>query len=357
MKDYYQILGVSKTASREEIRTAYRRLSIRFHPDTSGTNRFEHMFRDVNDAYETLGNNEKRRNYDLLLEAANAAKNAGPQQSRQKEQQHTGQKTPPPKPDPPKSTPPETGASSKIHEENKRNASIMLGVLAMLIGLIVLTVIVIAAKADSGNTTITPPVSKRVGPTTRAAQASGHSSPVNSYSGKSPANKINLPTLSDTIKSGDNAERRNELSETVSKEQTVNWILEKLSSYTQDTWVASYTTDTFFDFSFDDYYLVITYRQEHSANTTPTYTDGKVMIPIYDLNKVQDLATSINFTTESNTIMLFDDRYNNPNSKTVTNEFRLIFKLNAETNLADRLNKAFMHLKTFYQKPPDKEVF
>jgi len=61
-KDYYQILGVNKTASSDEIKKAYRKLAHQFHPDKKGGD--EAKFKEVNEAYQVLGNEDKRSQYD-----------------------------------------------------------------------------------------------------------------------------------------------------------------------------------------------------------------------------------------------------------------------------------------------------
>ena len=66
-KDYYQMLGVPKTASQEEIKKAYRKLAMKYHPDrNSGDTSAEAKFKDVSEAYAVLGDPEKRKQYDTF---------------------------------------------------------------------------------------------------------------------------------------------------------------------------------------------------------------------------------------------------------------------------------------------------
>lgn len=67
MKDYYQILTVSRTASEVEIKRAFRKLAVIYHPDKNPDPAAEQFFKEVNEAYDVLGNPEKRRAYDFRL--------------------------------------------------------------------------------------------------------------------------------------------------------------------------------------------------------------------------------------------------------------------------------------------------
>ena len=67
IKDYYYILGLNKNATKDEIKTAYRKLSMKFHPDQNqGDKFFEERFKDLHEAYETLVDDDKRRTYDYI---------------------------------------------------------------------------------------------------------------------------------------------------------------------------------------------------------------------------------------------------------------------------------------------------
>jgi len=64
-KDYYKILEVPKTASQEEIKKAYRKLAMKYHPDRNkGDKTAETRFKEINEAYAVLSNSEKRKQYD-----------------------------------------------------------------------------------------------------------------------------------------------------------------------------------------------------------------------------------------------------------------------------------------------------
>lgn len=75
MKDYYQILNVSKNASEGEIKKAYRRLAHKYHPDRGGD---EKKFKEVNEAYQVLSNREKKAQYDRFGRVFEEGAGGGP---------------------------------------------------------------------------------------------------------------------------------------------------------------------------------------------------------------------------------------------------------------------------------------
>ncbi|OPJ55604.1 molecular chaperone DnaJ [Alkalithermobacter paradoxus] len=74
-RDYYEVLGISKGADEREIKKAYRKLAMKYHPDKNpGDKEAEEKFKEINEAYEVLSDSQKRANYDQF---GHAGANAG----------------------------------------------------------------------------------------------------------------------------------------------------------------------------------------------------------------------------------------------------------------------------------------
>ncbi len=69
--DYYNTLGISKNASKEEIKSAYRKLAMKYHPDKNpGDTSSEAKFKEASEAYQVLSDSQKKSNYDQFGHAA-----------------------------------------------------------------------------------------------------------------------------------------------------------------------------------------------------------------------------------------------------------------------------------------------
>ena len=69
-KDYYEVLGVSKTATEAEIKSAFRKLAKKYHPDVSKEENAAEKFKEVQEAYAVLSDENKRKKYDQYGHAA-----------------------------------------------------------------------------------------------------------------------------------------------------------------------------------------------------------------------------------------------------------------------------------------------
>ncbi len=81
-RDYYHILGIGKDASQDEIRKAYKKLALKWHPDRNNTSEeqkkmAEKTFRDINDSYSVLSDTQKRQQYDMGIDPLNPEEAAG----------------------------------------------------------------------------------------------------------------------------------------------------------------------------------------------------------------------------------------------------------------------------------------
>lgn len=77
-RDYYEILGVTKSATEVEIKKAYRKLALKYHPDKNPDDKTaEDKFKEAAESYEVLSNPQKKAKYDRFGHAANAGSAAG----------------------------------------------------------------------------------------------------------------------------------------------------------------------------------------------------------------------------------------------------------------------------------------
>ena len=73
-RDYYEVLGVSKNAPKDEIKNTYRKLALQYHPDRNKSPEAEEKFKEISEAYAVLSDDEKRKQYDTYGHAGIGAK-------------------------------------------------------------------------------------------------------------------------------------------------------------------------------------------------------------------------------------------------------------------------------------------
>lgn len=90
MENYYEILGIKRDASQEEIKKAFRKLAKQYHPDVNGKNcEADEKFRKINEAYNVLNKESSREEYDLKLDNAQKGPNGFKYNSQKKESSKT----------------------------------------------------------------------------------------------------------------------------------------------------------------------------------------------------------------------------------------------------------------------------
>ena len=70
-RDYYEVLGVQKSTTKDEIKSAYRKLALKYHPDRNKSPEAEEKFKEISEAYAVLSDPEKRKRYDAYGHVGN----------------------------------------------------------------------------------------------------------------------------------------------------------------------------------------------------------------------------------------------------------------------------------------------
>ena len=75
-RDYYEVLGVKRDASDDDIKRAFKRLAIKYHPDRNKDADAGEKFREINEAYQVLSDPQKRQAYDVLISSVRSSRAA-----------------------------------------------------------------------------------------------------------------------------------------------------------------------------------------------------------------------------------------------------------------------------------------
>eukprot|EP00061_Rhincodon_typus_P012088 g37576.t1 len=88
-KDYYKILGITKGTAEEDIKKAYRKLALKYHPDKNKSPDAEDKFKEIAEAYDVLSDPKKREIYDQYGEEAKFQQNSPKQDAGKRPQVHS----------------------------------------------------------------------------------------------------------------------------------------------------------------------------------------------------------------------------------------------------------------------------
>lgn len=171
MKDYYQFLGVNKDATADEIKSAYRKLSKKFHPDVNdGDKFFEERFKEIQEAYEVLSNPVRKSSYDAQHGFKSETQGRG-QQSKPKTESDFNRSPPPPQ------------QPNNVHQEpptqpkaKKSNANVWGIVIFVLVGGFIHAVF---KNLNKNQKTYTTPIETAYTPTNTTTESISPIEPVN----------------------------------------------------------------------------------------------------------------------------------------------------------------------------------
>ncbi|MDI9312966.1 MAG: DnaJ domain-containing protein [Limnohabitans sp.] len=341
MTDYYKILGLPSNATQDEIRTAYRKLSKKFHPDVNqGDKFFEERFKEIQEAYEKLTNFEFKSNYDRQKQETNTKQNS--QQFTQAK--NTNNST----------TNSTTNRQPKQQTTNKSNNSLFIKI---AIGVVIAILIGVLRGSIKKSAIENAKESYRNELNNSNSSTSFTSTDTTTFSTPTNINDLNNsisvdtsiatePTLENTQFTTSN------VFENSSKEEIKNWLLKTLQENSQNRiscperiggMYGSCTDYKDYEFKLTDDYLVVNYNYNNDYDET-------VYIPFYDYKSVYGTDYGSEFSISTNSSTMYEINKSD-NSKSTTAYINIGFKNNSETNIIKKIENALSRLQIMSSKP------
>lgn len=335
MVNYYKILGLNSNATDVEIKTAYRKLSKKYHPDMNdGDKFFEDRFREIQEAYEKLCDPEYRSAYSKFEREANQKSEKTKNYSKSKQKEYNN----------------ETNSEESVSKPSKLSQNIFFSVL-----IIIIIVVVKLALKESVRKNALEEIENTYTPSSNTNNGSYETN--NDPNSSKNLDVMNLDSI--PIYSPQDSTANSSIIEEnkPSKIETQKWILEKLNNYSTNytscpsldaiSYGSKCITYSNYSFIFNGDYLEVRYNYDNRRNEL-------VKIPLYDFSSILNQYSSITIFTKENTMI---ETRSDDNSRKVITLVTIGLKTETETDLVKRLEKAFKHLSTFYSKPKSNEAF
>jgi len=357
--NYYKVLGVNQNSTLDEIKIAYRKLSKKFHPDVNGGDQFfVEKFKELQEAYEKLTNVSFKEQYDKQFKQTNNYEMG------QKDNAHSNTTT-------------DDSTTTGVHSTNDKhlnkrrsNFSIVLRITIAVITCVVFIFIQTHKKS-------TYAVNNRsaYNEASNKANDSPQSPP---QIAEQPIIQKDVDSINNNLQSTVNdveeaakLATNNNINQSpglgnTTKDETQNWILDKFNKYSKENTnrisefggtasLSNSTWITYFNYRFEfigDYFKV-TYDYARSQYQD-TVKNEITKILIFDFKKLYSKYGEISIFNNDNTIIDLDPK---TEAQRVSSVFSIGFNTDAETDLPQRIEKAFIHLKQFYSKPISTEPF
>jgi curved DNA-binding protein CbpA len=347
MIDYYKILGLPYNANTNDIKSAYRKLSKKFHPDLNqGDKFFEDKFKEIQEAYENLTNKDYVESF---MKFKNIKNSSSSNTNNQKASNTKDDKT--------NNEPIKQKDKKNIFKENLISIITVIGI-SIAIGLV---------KTNMQNSireNTQEELLKNYSPPAIEEDNTlvSHNEDFQDVNAEAIATaKLEIQSTSKDSISNNSSKIEND-ENTATKIETENWILQKLNANTPSKYYVSLNSGyndltpisgfyrKNFTYEFTKYNLVIKYQEEKDSETKYFKSE----IPIYDIDRVYYHTGSLWITTIKQTII--ENNYQT-NKRNVSGSFYTDFENNSETDIIERLSTAFIHLKKFYKKPISNEPF
>lgn len=348
--DYYKVLGLKPEASLNEIKTAYRKVSKKFHPDLNQDDKFfEDRFKEIQEAYEKLKDPNFKANYDRNFRndsntSFSQTNKNNKSNSRESTKKDTGK------------NPFNENHSSNQRKSNKESLNPN-KIIKISVSIIIAIVLFGVIRGIINSYVKDQHISKLNSKSSISPYAINENYQSIPYSQSEIKTQDNFSAFDDTSRSIDENIFTSVYFGNISKEEIQNWLLTTLQSYSKER---IYCPDGVgfvpapcshfdeYEFKITNDFLVVKYNYDNKY-------DELVYVPFYDFKVVygNDIGSDFRILTNKNSMYEVNK---STNIKKATNYLNIGFRNNAESELIEKIEDALNTLKKFSLFPPTNDL-